>query len=225
MATFYTIGHSNREPQVVVAMLKDAGVTLLADVRAFPRSRSNPAFNVDSFPDLLKKEDIAYHHFDRLGGRRKKQPDIDDELNAFWRVQSFHNYADYALGEEFQSALCELEHIGADKSVALMCSEAVWWRCHRRLITDYLLARQHRVVHLMAPGRNQDAVLSKGAVVQPNGDVVYPGEAGIEDSPLQASKSVPLCRYEELAYRENEARARQKDQEMRSSSSPDEKTS
>ncbi|MEN3973038.1 DUF488 domain-containing protein [Sphingomicrobium sp. XHP0235] len=141
MATFYTIGHSNRDPQVVVTMLKDAGVTMLADVRAFPRSRSNPAFNVDSFPTLLQKEKIAYRHFDRLGGRRKKQPDIDDGLNAFWRVRSFHNYADYALGEEFQSALNELEDIGTEQSIALMCSEAVWWRCHRRLITDYLLTR------------------------------------------------------------------------------------
>lgn len=225
MATFYTIGHSNREPQVVVTMLKDAGVTMLADVRAFPRSRSNPAFNVDSFPSLLKKEGIAYRHFDRLGGRRKKQPDIDDGLNAFWRVQSFHNYADYALGDVFQSALRELEDIGAENPVTLMCSEAVWWRCHRRLITDYLLVRRHRVIHLMAPGRNQDAALSKGAVIQPDGNIVYPGEARSEESPTHSPDPVPLCRYEELAYRENRARAREQDQETRSSSSPDETTS
>ena len=225
MATFYTIGHSNREPQVVVTMLKDAGVTMLADVRAFPRSRSNPAFNVDSFPDLLEEENIAYRHLDRLGGRRKKQPDVDDGLNAFWRVRSFHNYADYALGDEFQSALRELEDIGAEQSVTLMCSEAVWWRCHRRLITDYLLARRHRVIHLMAPGRQQDAVLSKGAVVQSDCNIIYPGEAGSEEGPVHQPDPVPLCRYEELAYRENRARARQQDQEARSSSSPDETTS
>lgn len=225
MATFYTIGHSNREPKLVLSMLRDAGVTMVADVRAFPRSRSNPAYNVDSFPNLLEAANMTYRHFDRLGGRRKKQPDIDDGLNAFWRVQSFHNYADYALGEEFQSALGEVEATGLEQSVALMCSEAVWWRCHRRLITDYLLARQHRVIHLMAPGRNQEAVLSKGAVVQPEGHIVYPDEADSEYSPSHSPDPVPLCRYEELAYRENRARARKQDQETRSSNSPDETTS
>lgn len=225
MATFYTIGHSNREPQVIVTMLKDAGVTMLADVRAFPRSRSNPAFNVDRFPNLLEEESITYRHFDRLGGRRKKQPEVDDEVNAFWRVQSFHNYADYALGEEFQAALRELEEIGVEQSVALMCSEAVWWRCHRRLITDYLLARRHRVMHLMAPGRNQEAVLSKGAVVQPDGQIVYPGGADSDGNPDHPPDPVPLCRYEELAHRENRARERQQDQETRSSNSPDDTTS
>ncbi len=225
MATFHTIGHSNREPEVVIAMLNDAGVTMLADVRAFPRSRSNPAFNVDSFPVLLKKENMTYRHFERLGGRRGKQPDIDDELNAFWRVQSFHNYADYALTGEFQSALRELEDIGAKQFVALMCSEAVWWRCHRRLITDYLLARQHRVKHLMAPGRYQEAVLGKGAEIQPDGRVVYPGNAVGDDHPPHSPDPVPLCRHESLAYRENRARARQLGQETRSSKSPDETTS
>lgn len=99
MRTFYTIGHSNREPHTVVEMLMDADVGMLADVRAFPRSRSNPAFNVDRFPDLLQQEGIEYRHFDSLGGRRKKQPGVDDAVNGFWRVQSFHNYADYALSE------------------------------------------------------------------------------------------------------------------------------
>lgn len=175
MRPFYTIGHSNREPHAVLEMLQEADVGMLADVRAFPRSRSNPDFNIDRFPDLLQQEGIEYRHFESLGGRRKKQPDVDDTLNAFWRVQSFHNYADYALREEFRSAIDELEDIGTDRSVALMCSEAVWWRCHRRVITDYLLARGHRVFHLMAPGKTQDAVLTEGAIVQPDGSVTYPG--------------------------------------------------
>ena len=174
MRPFYTIGHSNRDPQTVIEMLKDADVRMLADVRAFPRSRSNPAFNVDHFPGLLRKEGIEYRHFDSLGGLRKKQPDVDDTVNAFWRVRSFHNYADYALSEEFQSALDELEDTGADQSVALMCSEAVWWRCHRRLITDHLLARGHRVRHLMAPGTIKDAVLTEGAIVRSDDSVTYP---------------------------------------------------
>jgi|TARA_R100000501_G_C2630518_1_gene125928 uncharacterized protein (DUF488 family) len=207
MTTFYTIGHSNREPQTVVIMLKDAGVSFVADVRAFPRSRSNPTFNVDVFPDFLKDQGITYRHFPRLGGRRKKQPGVGDALNAFWRVQSFHNYADYALSPEFQSALRELEDLGADLAVALMCSEAVWWRCHRRLITDYLLARGHKVVHLMVPGREQDAVLSEGAVVQPDCDIHYPDTTGTEESSAQPHQPAPLCLCEKLAYRENPARA------------------
>lgn len=171
----YTIGHSNRGPQTVIAMLKDAQVAMLADVRAFPRSRSNPAINVDRFPERLQRSNIDYRHFPSFGGRRKKQLDVDDAVNGFWRVQSFHNYADYELSEEFRSAIREVEQIGAERSVTFMCSEAVWWRCHRRLITDHLLARGHRVIHLMAPDRTQDAVLTQGAVVQPDGCVTYPG--------------------------------------------------
>lgn len=174
MRTFYTIGHSNRDVGTVMEMLKDAGIGLLADVRAFPRSRANPAFNLDCFPSLLEHHRIQYRHFDALGGRRPKQAGIDEEVNALWRVRSFHNYADYALGESFRSALRELESASAGASVALMCSEAVWWRCHRRIIADHLLAHGHRVDHLMAPGRTQDAVFTAGAVTHADASVTYP---------------------------------------------------
>ncbi len=179
MSTFYTIGHSNRDIATVLEMLTDAGIGLLADVRAFPGSRSNPDFNIEDFPSALQKHGIEYRHFEGLGGRRKRQTGVDDAVNGNWRVQSFHNYADYALGRCFQTALRELERLGEMVSIALMCSEAVWWRCHRRIIADYLLARDHEVVHLMAPGRTQVAKLNDGAVIRADCRVNYPMVAGV----------------------------------------------
>ena len=171
---FYTIGHSNRAPEVVIDMLREAQIGLLIDVRSFPKSRSNPDFNDDRFPDRRAEVQIGYRHMLALGGRRKKQPQVDDAVNDFWRVRSFHNYADYALGPEFQAAFAELLELGSKQRVAMMCSEAVWWRCHRRIITDYLLLNGHEVQHLMAPGRIDPAKPSEGAERQPDGRITYP---------------------------------------------------
>ncbi len=171
---FYTIGHSNRAPEVVIDMLREPQIGLLIDVRSFPKSRSNPDFNDDRFPDRLAEVQIGYRHMLALGGRRKKQPQVDDAVNDFWRVRSFHNYADYALGPEFQAAFAELLELGSKQRVAMMCSEAVWWRCHRRIITDYLLLNGHEVQHLMAPGRIDPAKPSEGAERQPDGRITYP---------------------------------------------------
>ncbi|SDY86141.1 DUF488 family protein [Citreimonas salinaria] len=171
---FATIGHSNRSPQTVIDMLRDAGVRQLIDVRSFPRSRSNPDFNEDRFPERLAEHQIGYRHMLALGGRRPKQPDVDDDLNSFWRVRSFHNYADYALGSDFQNAFSELLTLGRAETLALMCSEAVWWRCHRRIITDWLLLHGQEVRHLMAPGRTQLAQPSEGALLLDDGSVIYP---------------------------------------------------
>lgn len=214
MPTIFTIGHSNRDAETVIAMLKGAGVDMLADVRAFPRSRSNPAFNIDTFPALLKEHDIAYRHFDKLGGRRKRQDGVERALNGYWRVQSFHNYADYALSNEFRSAIANIEAFANDCRVALMCSEAVWWRCHRRIIADHLMARGHEVIHLMAPERREEAEMTDGAIIRQSDEVVYPS-TDYRDGQIEP---IPLCRYERLATRENERRA---DHATRSSRSPD----
>lgn len=155
-------------------MLREAQAGLLMDVRSFPRSRANPAFNIDSLPGALSKVQIGYRHCQALGGRRPKQKTIDETVNALWRVQSFHNYADYALGDDFGAALSDLIQLGRRFRVALMCSEAVWWRCHRRIITDYLLLNGHDVDHLMAPGHREHAKPTAGAVKTPDGKVVYP---------------------------------------------------
>ncbi|HEY9058552.1 MAG TPA: DUF488 domain-containing protein [Aurantimonas sp.] len=178
VAQFTTVGHSNRSLDEFLQILREAQVGLLIDVRSFPRSRTNPAFNIDRLPDDLAQVQIGYRHCPVLGGRRKKQSSIDDTLNAHWRVQSFHNYADYALGDEFAAAFDELVHLGRDQRLALMCSEAVWWRCHRRIITDYLLLNGHAVDHLMASGRIDPAVPTPGAQRTAQNKVVYPA-AGV----------------------------------------------
>ena len=173
-AQFTTIGHSNRSLDEFIGMLREAEVGLLVDVRSFPRSRTNPAFNIDLLPNDLALVQIGYRHCPALGGRRPKQGGVDNDLNALWRVQSFHNYADYALGEEFADAFQKLLILGNEKRLALMCSEAVWWRCHRRIITDYLLLNGYPVDHLMNPGHRVPATPTPGATVIQGGKVLYP---------------------------------------------------
>ena len=176
-ARFCTIGHSNRRLAEFIDILRRAEVSLVVDVRSFPRSRSNPDYNTETLPERLAGYQIGYRHMPALGGRRKLQPEIPDDLNARWRNRSFHNYADYALSGEFTSALEELVELGGSRRLAMMCSEAVWWRCHRRIITDYLLLGGHEVVHLMGNGREEPAKVTPGAERTPEGKVVYPATA------------------------------------------------
>lgn len=171
---FTTVGHSNRPLGEFLDMLRDAQVGMVIDVRSFPRSRSNPVFNTDRLPGDLAAVQIGYRHVPDLGGRRNRQPGVDPALNALWRVQSFHNYADYALGETFGQALAEIVALGRTQRLALMCAEAVWWRCHRRIIADYLIASGHEVGHLMGAGRIDPARLTPGAVATSQGQVLYP---------------------------------------------------
>jgi uncharacterized protein (DUF488 family) len=171
---FTTIGHSTRSLEELLDMLRDARVELLVDVRTFPRSRTNPVFNIDTLPAGLEQLQIGYVHSPSLGGRRSKQADVDPNLNAGWRVQSFHNYADYALGDEFAAAFATLVETGTERRLALMCSEAVWWRCHRRIITDYLLLNGHEAEHLMGPGQTDPASPTPFARKFADGKVIYP---------------------------------------------------
>jgi len=173
---FASVGHSNRGIDEFTEMLTAAGVQLLVDVRSFPMSRSNPVFNFDRLPKELAPSGIEYRHLRALGGRRPKQTGVDESINAMWRVQSFHNYADYALGEDFAGAFAELVQLGRERRVAIMCSEAVWWRCHRRIIVDHLLASGHAVDHLMAPGQTVHATMTLGAKITVGGKVVYPAD-------------------------------------------------
>jgi uncharacterized protein (DUF488 family) len=174
MAQFYSIGHSSLSVEAFCALLNQARIGLLADVRAFPRSRSNPVFNIETFPGDLSRYGIDYQHLRSLGGRRSKQKDVEEHRNAAWRVRAFHNYADYALGEEFASAFTQLVQLGHDRRVAIMCSEAVWWRCHRRIIVDYLLANHLPADHIMPSGQMVAATLTPGALITPARKVVYP---------------------------------------------------
>jgi len=171
---FFTIGHSNRSMEEFVDLLREGEVAEVIDIRTFPRSRSNPAYNEDVLHAHLAPFQIAYERIAELGGRRSKSKTTPPELNGFWDNQSFHNYADYALSEPFRHGLERLIELGRSRRCAMMCSEAVWWRCHRRIVADHLLARGEVVLHLMGRGRIEPAKLTQGARVTDNGIVVYP---------------------------------------------------
>ena len=173
---FYTIGHGRRPIGEFVDLLREVDVTLLADVRTMPRSRANPQFNEDALPQALQPFGIAYAHMTDLGGLRGRQKSVAPEINGFWENESFHNFADYAMSERFRSALAHLRERGRKQRCAIMCAETVWWRCHRRIIADYLLARGWKVLHLMGEGRIDPAVMTSGARER-NGHLVYSAPA------------------------------------------------
>lgn len=171
---FFTIGHSTRSIPEFTALLRRPDVERVIDVRKMPMSRTNPQFNRDILPAALAPAGIGYDHIAALGGLRGKAPDLPRQLNGFWTNPSFHNYADYALSAPFHAGLAELRDIGHRQTCAIMCSEAVWWRCHRRIIADYLIASGEVVFHIMAEDRLEPARLTEGAVVQPDGHILYP---------------------------------------------------
>lgn len=172
---FFTIGHSNRSLEEFVDLLKGAEIEHVADIRKIPMSRANPQFNGDTLPAALAPFGISYEHVRALGGLRGKDRGLPVEVNGFWTNRSFHNYADYALSEQFRAGLDHLRDVGHRRRAAIMCSEAVWWRCHRRIVADYLIASGETVFHIMGLGRSEPAHLTPGAIVQPDGMVVYPG--------------------------------------------------
>ncbi len=171
---FFTIGHSTRSLAEFVELLAAANIATVVDVRTVPRSRTNPQFNRDTLPEALALFEIGYAHIAALGGLRGKSRELAPEVNAFWRVQSFHNYADYAAGAAFRSGLGELRKLGHARRCAIMCSEAVWWRCHRRIIADYLIAQGETVLHILTKGRIERARMTDGARSQPDGSLIYP---------------------------------------------------
>ena len=154
---FYTIGHATRPIDEFTDLLQNAQVTLVADVRTVPRSRTNPQYNHETLPQTLKPFAIGYRHIATLGGLRSKNRDVPASINAFWQNNSFHNYADYAMSESFRSGLAQLLDLGHSQRCAIMCAETLWWRCHRRIIADYLLATGETVFHIVGPGRTEPA--------------------------------------------------------------------
>ncbi|WP_244817877.1 DUF488 family protein [Caballeronia sp. Lep1P3] len=171
---FYTVGHSTKTIDDFAALLKAGAVEVVVDIRTIPRSRTNPQFNEDGLPASLEPHGLAYRRIAALGGLRGKAHDVPAEVNGFWENASFHNYADYALSPAFRSGLQTLVELGREKRCAVMCSEAVWWRCHRRIVADYLLARGETVFHLMAGERVDEARLTPGASVGAPDIVRYP---------------------------------------------------
>lgn len=166
----FTIGHSNRTTVAFTALLKRAGVDLLADVRSYPVSRYAPQFNKDALAASLGGEGIAYCHLPALGGRRpaSKAP----SPNGLWREGGFRNYADYAMTPAFRAGLDVLLALGQEHAVAIMCAEADWHNCHRRIVTDYLLAAGVEVRHILDKGI-EAAQLTPGARAEDGGHVIY----------------------------------------------------
>jgi len=169
----YTIGHSTRSVGELIALLREAGVDCLVDVRSVPRSRANPQFNADALPGPLAAAGIGYRHLAALGGLRHHPKGAPPSPNTLWRNNAFRNYADYASTGAFRAGLTKLCALARDQRCAIMCAEAVWWRCHRRIIADYLLARGMAVAHIMGTGRHDPADLTPGARNLPDGTILY----------------------------------------------------
>lgn len=171
---FFTIGHSTRTLEEFAGLLRVADVALVVDIRTVRKSRANPQYNGDTLPGRLAGFQIAYEPLAELGGLRGKAKTVPPDVNGLWENQSFHNYADYALSETFRAGLASLVALGRKRRCAMMCSEAVWWRCHRRIVADHLIAQGETVFHLMGTDRIEPASLTKGAVVQADATVLYP---------------------------------------------------
>lgn len=169
----FTVGHSTRSIPEFTELLRLGPIELVVDVRTVRRSRRNPQYNEDVLPAELAEYQLGYTRMADLGGLRGRSKDVPPQVNGFWENQSFHNYADYALSFQFAAALEELLKLSSMRRCAIMCAEAVWWRCHRRIIADYLLARGRTVFHLMGEDRIEPAKLTPVAKLV-DGKITYP---------------------------------------------------
>jgi len=167
--TIYTIGHSNRSESEFISLLEQHHILLLVDIRRFPGSKKYPQFSKTQLADSLREKQIEYLHMESLGGRRA--PD-KASLNTRWKHPSFRAYADYMETPAFLAAIGELSTMALNKSTAIMCSEAVWWRCHRAMIADYLKAKGWQVCHIMGTSKTTSHPYTSVAVVN-NGHLTY----------------------------------------------------
>ena len=168
----YTVGHSTRELDEFIDLLHTHAIARIVDVRRFPGSRRYPHFGSEALRQSLRDAGIDYRHEPELGGRRRPAP---DSPNRYWRNDSFRAYADYMSTPEFQAALQRLLQDAAQASTAVMCAEAVPWRCHRNLISDAVLAAGTPVRHVIDANPAQPHTLNAGARVAADGMLVYPG--------------------------------------------------
>ena len=187
----WTIGHSTRAIDEFLSLLEENGVKLLADVRAWPGSKRYPQFNKDALAESLNAHGIRYEHFPELGGKRKSKP---DSRNTAWRNASFRGYADYMETEQFQNgverllAFARSDGLGSRRNerdgreavipcaVAIMCAEAVWWRCHRSLIADHLKARGGEVLHVLGANKVEPHPYTPAARIV-NGELSYAADS------------------------------------------------
>ena len=171
MPAIFTIGHSTRKIEDFITLLQTHGVEELIDIRTVPRSRTNPQYNRDTLPTSLEPVHIGYRHMGELGGLRQPRP---DSPNTAWHNESFRGYADYMQTPQFTEAIARLIELGREKQIAIMCAEAVPWRCHRSLVADALSARDIAVEHIMSPTKRQPHKFTPFAQID-NTRVWYPG--------------------------------------------------
>jgi uncharacterized protein (DUF488 family) len=167
----WTIGHSTHPIDAFVALLVAHDIAQVADIRTVPKSRRHPHFHTDALARSLQERGVAYAHLPRLGGWRRPEA---DSPNGAWRSLSFRGYADYAMGREFARGLAQLLQLAAAGRTAAMCSEALWWRCHRRLVADRLVVAGDSVCHISPDGRASAHQLTPFATVEPDGQITYP---------------------------------------------------
>lgn len=166
----YTIGHSTRSLEEFIALLQAHHIARLADIRRYPGSRRYPHFSGESLQQTLPERGIAYEHFDSLGGRRKASSNSE---NGAWKNDQFRGYADHMATDEFRTAIDRL--LADQRATAVMCAEAVPWRCHRNLLSDDLIRRGVEVIHIVGAGTSQPHALSEMARLKSD-RVIYPAE-------------------------------------------------
>ena len=169
--TIYTVGHSSHSAETFITLLRTHGIRQIADVRLIPKSLRHPQFSDRELPSLLSGSGISYAHFRDLGGRRRP---ARNSVNTAWRVEAFRGYADYMQTPTFQAAVSALVAYARHCETALMCAEAVWWQCHRRLLADFLTVRGIPVLHVLPTGPPKPHELSEFARAEATG-VTYPG--------------------------------------------------
>jgi uncharacterized protein (DUF488 family) len=169
----WTIGHSTRSIDEFINMLLSFQMRVLVDVRNFPGSRRYPHFNKEALEISLAKNNVDYVHLKELGGRRKPKP---GSINTMWRNDAFRGYADYMESDDFKKAVEQLEILADKHRTAFMCSEAVWWRCHRSLISDYLKSTGWLVMHIMGVGKSEEHPYTSAARIF-NGRLTYRKDA------------------------------------------------
>jgi len=168
--TIWTIGHSTREIDAFISLLKENGIKTVADVRMFPGSKRYPQFGREALKNSLGQAGIGYEHFPELGGRRKSRP---DSKNTAWRNEAFRGYADYMETNDFRKGIERLiETANKCGPLVIMCAEAVWWRCHRSLISDYLKARGVEVIHILDKNKTEPHPFTSAARIV-NGELSY----------------------------------------------------
>lgn len=172
MSVIYTIGHSTRSIEEFIGLLHQHWIQQLVDIRTVPRSRYNPQYEQHALRESLAGAGIAYHYVGDLGGLR---PKVSDSVNTAWRNQSFQNYADYMQTRWFKLGLDQLMRLASEATTAIMCAEAVPWRCHRSLVADALLIRDYRVVNIISATNAPDHMLTSFAKAE-GFELTYPAQ-------------------------------------------------